>query len=107
LQETWNYNENSEEKRSERNTKEINQSDLSRNCKCVNDAMKSNNVALQAWKWRHCTSRDELKSSSSSRKVSNMSEENHKLSAYNALKLCNTDIWCTHYTEHKQSENDH
>jgi len=81
LQETWDFSENSEEKKDERNTKEIDQSDLSRNHKCVDDVTKSNSVASQAWKQRHCTSCNELKSLSSSRKVSNMSEENCKLSA--------------------------
>ncbi len=84
LQETQDFSVNNEEKRDERDTKEINQSDLSRNCKRNDDTMKSNSVALQAWKQRHCTSCDELKSLSSSRKVSNMSEENRKLSACNA-----------------------
>ncbi len=91
LQETWDSNENNEEKRSERDTKEIDRSDLSRNHKHVNDATRSNSVTLQAWKRRHCTLCDEFKSSSSSRKVLNMSEENRKLSVCSALKLCNTD----------------
>jgi len=42
------FSENSEEKRDERDIKEINQSDFSRNCKRVNDATKFNSVALQA-----------------------------------------------------------
>ncbi len=81
LQETQDSSENSEEKRNKRDTKEIDQSDLSRNRKRDDDATKSNSVTLQAWKRRHCTSHDKLESSSSSRKVSNMSEENCKLSA--------------------------
>ncbi len=76
--------ENSEEKRDERDIKKINQSDLSRNCKRVDDATKFNSVALQAWKREHCTSCDEFESSSSSRKISDMSEENCKLSACSA-----------------------
>jgi len=84
LQKTWNSNENSEEKRDEKDTKEINWSNLLRNCKRVDDAMRFNSVALQAWKQRYCTSRDELENSSNSRKVSDMSEENCKLSACNA-----------------------
>ena len=107
LQETWNFSENNEKKRSERNIKEINWSDLLRNCKHVDDATRFNSVALQVWKQRHCTSCNEFKSSSSFKKVSNMNEENCKLSACNALKLHNTDIWCIHYTEYKQSEDNH
>ncbi len=84
LQETQDSNENNEKKRDERNTKEIDWSNLSRNCKHDDDVMRSNSVALQAWKRKHCTSHDEFKSLSSSRKVSNMSEENRKLSACNA-----------------------
>ncbi len=84
LQETQDFNKNSEEKKDERNTKEIDWSDLSRNCKHVDDTTRFNNVTLQAWKWRHYTSCDEFKSLSSFRKVSNMSEENCKLSACNA-----------------------
>jgi len=42
------FSENSEEKRDERDIKEINQSDFSRNRKRVNDATKFNSVALQA-----------------------------------------------------------
>ncbi len=80
-QETQDSSENSEEKKDERDTKEINWSDLSRNRKHVDDATKSNSVALQTWKQRHCTSHDEFESLSSSRKVSDMSEENRKLSA--------------------------
>jgi len=48
LQETQDFSVNNEEKRDERDTKEINQSDLSRNCKRNDDTMKSNSVALQA-----------------------------------------------------------
>jgi len=81
LQETQDSSENNEEKRDERDIKEIDWSDLSRNRKCINDATKFNSVTLQAWKWRHCTSHDEFRSSSSSRKVSNMNEENCKLNA--------------------------
>ncbi len=84
LQEMQDSSENSDEKRDERDTKEIDQSDLLRNRKHVDDTTRFNSVALQAWKRRHCTSHDEFKNSSSSRKVSNMSEENHKLSACNA-----------------------
>ncbi len=36
-----------------------------------------------------------------------MSEENYRLSACNVSKLCDTDIWCTHYIKHKQSEDSH
>ncbi len=49
--------------------------------KLDDNVMRFNSVASQAWKRRHCTSHDEFESSSSSRKVSNMSEENCKLSA--------------------------
>jgi len=42
------FSENSEEKRDERDIKEINQSDFSRNRKRVNDVTKFNSVALQA-----------------------------------------------------------
>ncbi len=83
-QETQDSSENSEEKKDERDTKEINQLNLSRNHEHVNDATRFNSVALQAWKQRYCTSCDELESSSSFRKVSNMSEENCKLSACSA-----------------------
>ena len=83
-QEMQDSSENSKEKKDERDTKEINWSSLSRNCKCVDDVTRFNSVALQAWKRKYCTSRDEFKSSSSSKKVSNMSEENCKLSACNA-----------------------
>jgi len=48
LQETQDFSENSKEKRDERDTKEINRSDLSRNCKHDDDITKSNSVALQA-----------------------------------------------------------
>ncbi len=81
LQETQDFSENNEKKRDERDIKEIDQSDFSRNHKCIDDAMKFNNVASQAWKWRHCTLCDELESLSSFRKVSDMNEENCKLSA--------------------------
>jgi len=81
LQEMQDSSENNEEKRDERNTEKIDWSDLSRNRKHVDDTTRSNSVASQTWKRRHCTSCDELKSSSSSRKVSDMSEENCKLSA--------------------------
>ncbi len=36
-----------------------------------------------------------------------MNEENCRLSVCNASKLHNTDIWCTHHIEYKQSEDDH
>ncbi len=49
-QETWNSNENSEKKRDERNTKEIDWSNLLKNYKHVDDVMRSNNIASQAWK---------------------------------------------------------
>jgi len=83
LQETRDSSENNEEKRDEKDTKEIDWSDFSRNRKRFNDATRSNSVALQAWKQRHCTSCNEFKSLSSFRKVSGMSEENCKLSACN------------------------
>ncbi len=81
LQEIWNSSENSEKKRDERDTKEIDWLNLSRNCKHINNATKFNNVALQTWKQKHCTLCDELESSSSFRKISDMSEENCKLNA--------------------------
>ncbi len=84
MQETQHFNKNSEEKKDEKDIKKINQSNLSRNHKYIDDTTKFNNVTLQAWKWKHCTSHDELESSSSSRKVSDMSKENCKLSACNA-----------------------
>ena len=84
LQKTQDFNENSEEKKDEKDIKKINWLDLSRNHKRVDDATKFNSVALQAWKRRHCTSCNKLESLSSSRKISDMSEENRKLSACSA-----------------------
>ncbi len=60
LQEMQDSNENNKEKKDEKDTKEIDWSDLSRNCKHVDDVTRFNSVVLQAWKWRHCTSCDEL-----------------------------------------------
>ncbi len=98
---------NSEKKRDKRDTKEVSQSDLSKNQKCVNDVTRFNHVDLQAWKRRCCTARSKLRSLSSSEKVLEMSEENCRLSACNALKLHDIDTWYMHHTEHKQSEDDH
>ncbi len=101
LQETWSFSENNEKKKDEKDIKEVSWSDLSKNWKHVDDAIRFNNVDSQAWKRRHCIARSKLKSSSSFEKVSKMSEENCKLSACNALKLRDTDTWCTHHIEHK------
>ncbi len=84
LQETQDFHENNEKKRNERDIKEVNQSNLSRNHEHVDDALRFNHVTLQTEKWRHCTSCDEFRSLSSFKEVSNMSEENHKLSSCNA-----------------------
>jgi len=91
LQETWNFSKNSKKKKDERDTKEVSRSDLSKNQKHVDDATRFNHVDLQAWKRRHCIARSKLRSLSNSEKVSKMSEENCKLSAYNASKLYNID----------------
>ncbi len=48
MQETQDFSKNSKDKKDERDTKEIDWSDLSRNCKHVNNVMKSNSVTLQA-----------------------------------------------------------
>ena len=99
--------ENNEKKRDEKDIKEVSWSDFSENQKHVDDAMKFNHVDLQAWKQRCCIACSKLRSLSSSEKVSEMSEENCRLNACNASKLRDTDTWCTHHTEHKQSKNDY
>jgi len=48
LQETQHFNKNSEEKKDEKDIKKINQSNLSRNHKYIDDTTKFNNVTLQA-----------------------------------------------------------
>jgi len=88
-------------KKNERNTKEVSWSDLLKNQKHVNDATLFNHVILQTQKQRHCTACSEFESLNSFEKVTEMSKENCKLSAYNALKLCDINIWCTRYIEYK------
>ena len=107
LQKMQSSSENNEKKKDERNTKEVSWLNLSKNQKCIDNVMKSNHVDLKAWKRRRCIARSKLRSLSSFEKVSEMSEENCRLSACSALKLRNTDIWCMHHIEHKQSKDDH
>jgi len=47
LQRIQNSDKNSKEKKYKENTKEVNQSDFSRNQNSINDAIKFNHVALQ------------------------------------------------------------
>ena len=48
MQEMQDFSENRKKKKDEKDIKKIDWSDLSRNCKRVNDATKFNSVALQA-----------------------------------------------------------
>ncbi len=91
---------NSKNKENKENTKEIYWTDFSKNHKHVNSSKKFNHVSLQAWKRRHHTLCSELKDSSKSEKISNMSKRNHELNMYNALNLCYASIWNTHHNKY-------
>lgn len=75
LQETRTHDENRRKKEDKEDTKNVDRLNLSKNRKRVDNATRLNRVASQAEKRKHCTSRDKLRDSCSSEKISDISEE--------------------------------